>query len=244
MFIRWFLFLWCLGILLFLIFKDLPDITWEIFSFFTVWNYIVLTIFFGIGSYLSMHRYFFSDDFLRQRETIGFVGKSFLVLFQVCCVMSLLVDSVTWIILYPTFKGTEEEALLINFVSYNQHGTNFICLLIEFALNLMPVYAVHVSFALYWGVLYACFALLYKVFGGDWRYPFLDTKSPFAVAWYVGISLFILAFWFMVYGASKFKYWLLFKKKKHFGYDTLNTEATTAVNKHQIGGYGSTETTI
>jgi hypothetical protein len=68
-----------------------------------------------------------------------------------------LVDVVYWGVLYPDMdKGKGHD-----FMSVNQHGVNFIFIIIEYSLNRLPWLPWNAAPLLAWPILYGVFAWIY-----------------------------------------------------------------------------------
>ncbi|KAF0736962.1 hypothetical protein Ae201684_006774 [Aphanomyces euteiches] len=159
------------------------------FAFFTTWNFI-LQIGFWTWSIVD-HR---ASSRLR------------LVLFDVLWPSSILVAGVVWGILYPAVVIAHEEAKLLNWISYCQHGINTVLLCIEWILS----DARHMSWRA--SAFLVLFATVYVIFAwilhestpqGFWPYPFLAIDRPLSPLVYLCLLVLqLVAFSVTLFGAS------------------------------------------
>lgn len=176
------------------------------------------------------------NTWLVHNTQLSLLSKATTVFFQVNMAMVFLVDVVLWGILYPMLKNNPAAIpLIFNFVSYNQHGTNAVFMLVELGLNRIPFFKEHVFVVILWPCIYGMFALIFHsitnlyvftkfgiflVFSSDlfssseepptdfydsYAYPFLNTDDPWAVGWYLGMCLGHVAFFFLGFGLFKAK---------------------------------------
>eukprot|EP01103_Thecamoeba_quadrilineata_P006631 TRINITY_DN1635_c0_g1_i4.p1 TRINITY_DN1635_c0_g1~~TRINITY_DN1635_c0_g1_i4.p1 ORF type:complete len:250 (-),score=-10.80 TRINITY_DN1635_c0_g1_i4:537-1286(-) len=142
----------------------------EFFSYYTIWNYTMLMIFFMFGACISFTRipwgkYSELHEEELTRTQYQLLGTIVWVLFEITLTMAILVDTVLWGILYPACvhqNGTSVcNGVLVTFESINCHAVNFIFIFIEFFLNDFIVVPAHCLFVLYWAVMYMAFAWIY-----------------------------------------------------------------------------------
>lgn len=75
--------------------------------------------------------------------------------------MAFLVDIVFWGVLTPLGLGRGLPMhKFFNFYSYNQHALNLVFIVVEFFLNQIPVYKIHVFVVLMWASLYGIFTFI------------------------------------------------------------------------------------
>ncbi|CAL5441092.1 unnamed protein product [Camellia sinensis] len=151
----------------------------EIFYFYTQWTFSLITIYFGLGSLLSMYgcyqyhnkvggdrtedfdveqgtnsnesngeKHSESNQEHRVRQTAGFWGYIFQIVFQMNAGAVMLTDCVFWFIIVPFLAIKDYD---LNFLIINMHTINAVFLLGDTALNCLR-----------------------------WPYPFLDLSSTFA----------------------------------------------------------------
>ncbi|CAL5444611.1 unnamed protein product [Camellia sinensis] len=154
----------------------------EIFYFYTQWTFSLITIYFGLGSLLSMYgcyqyhnkvggdrtedfdveqgtnsnesngeKHSESNQEHRVRQTAGFWGYIFQIVFQMNAGAVMLTDCVFWFIIVPFLAIKDYD---LNFLIINMHTINAVFLLGDTALN--------------------CLRFPW------WPYPFLDLSSTFA----------------------------------------------------------------
>ncbi|EPS69938.1 hypothetical protein M569_04824, partial [Genlisea aurea] len=128
-----------------------------IFYYYTQWTFALVTVYFALGSWLSMegcHRYG-HDAYLHfddaeganskttiatatrdppnlERRKAGFLAYAFQIIFQVNGGAVILTDTVFWFIIVP-FLAIKDYKL--NFLIVNMHLINAVFLLVETALN-------------------------------------------------------------------------------------------------------------
>ncbi|BBN01265.1 hypothetical protein MPTK1_2g06010 [Marchantia polymorpha subsp. ruderalis] len=129
-------------------------------------------------------------------ESPGLVGYVMQVFFQVAATAVMMTDFVYWLILVPyvlpkTFKHT--------FIDINMHFVNAIFLIIEISLNSLYYPWFRGAYVVFWSATYIIFQWVLHAIGFQtWPYPFLDLATPWAPAWYAGLSLFHLALFVLV----------------------------------------------
>jgi len=178
-------------------------------QYFTIWNYCLLVLFFGMGAVVSGLACFAKSN---PDDPPNLFHKFFIVTYQICLTLVVIVDTVLWGILYPLAKKANEDHpgsfdmyIILNFFSYNQHGINFVWLLIEFLLNDLPFFPVHVFCVLLWAACYAIFAWIFNSFTDWWAYPFLETRVPESPLWYIGLLAIHVIIFFVWYGFYRLK---------------------------------------
>eukprot|EP00301_Raphidiophrys_heterophryoidea_P010425 c15547_g1_i1.p1 GENE.c15547_g1_i1~~c15547_g1_i1.p1 ORF type:complete len:335 (+),score=96.37 c15547_g1_i1:45-1007(+) len=191
------------------------------YSWFTVWTYTLLVFYFFLSSVISIHDLGLFFKRLSMTTPNHYISKLYrepctdrlrlfmFILFQVCFVSVLLVDTVTWLVLFPAAKATNDKAMLsnlINFVSYNQHGTNLLFIGADFALNGVVVQLWHFRFMLTYVYAYSVFAWSSHVIGGwEYKYFFLNTDKYSSVLAYLGLFGVSLGFWWIAVLVSRKK---------------------------------------
>jgi hypothetical protein len=88
-----------------------------------------------------------------------------------------------------------------------EHGINTILIIVEFRLNHLVTQWSNAVFASFlWPGTYSLFIVIsHATWLDEWPYYFLDTSKPTAPAWYLGLILIHLVFFFLTIGASKLK---------------------------------------
>mmetsp|Transcript_12290 Transcript_12290/g.29201 ORF Transcript_12290/g.29201 Transcript_12290/m.29201 type:complete len:304 (+) Transcript_12290:158-1069(+) len=163
--------------------------------FYTQWNWILLTAYFGLAARESWQLMKAPPANGGERK-VGLLGQATVVLFHVCTTMAMLVDVVTWTVLVPMLttynsdpkQGAHFYTVFHSFVSYNQHGVNLVFMLLDFALGAMPYFPHMLGYVQLLSVSYGVWASAYFVLSGTWLYPFLDTSKPYA--WEAYLALF------------------------------------------------------
>ncbi|KAL2642034.1 hypothetical protein R1flu_009621 [Riccia fluitans] len=116
----------------------------------------------------------------------GRVGYVMQIMFQVAGAAVLMTDSVYWLILVPYVLP---KSFQHNFIDINLHCVNAVLLAIEILLNDMYYPWFRISYAVFWTSGYVFFQWILHARGSkSWPYPFLDLATPWAPAWYAGLS--------------------------------------------------------
>jgi len=145
-----------------------------------------------------------ADDHEAGNKTKFFVVTMW-VMFEVCATMVFLVDIVVWTLLLPSLGEEDRGKLLLNFSSYNVHGTNAVFMLVELLLNRFEFVFSHVLFVVGWALLYACWAWIYFDISGVWIYFFVNTAQKTAPLWYLLLLVMHVLFFSLVYGLWRLK---------------------------------------
>ena len=162
------------------------------FLFFTVWNYILQTIFWVVAAATSA------------AALCSASGPSALLrcathsLLSVCLPMSLLVSVVLWTVLFPDAIRKHRPEVDLNFFSYSMHALNTLLLFFEFFLDRMLLQRAALGLLLSWALLYAAFSWVQNAFTGLWPYFFLRLDSWAALPWYAAVAALNLVFWAVV----------------------------------------------
>jgi len=168
------------------------------YVFFTVWNFFLLGTYFVLALYFHIRNHF-QPDFGRQMDKsgrLGFVGNLFVVMFHTLATEVFLVDIIFWTLL---FTGDADFSDIV------QHAVNFPIFMTEFFLNRLVISWNVMAFMLFWPVTYGFWAIFYHGVGGAWVYDFVDTDYSDAIGWYIGIFLFHILLFSVVYGLSLIK---------------------------------------
>lgn len=154
-----------------------------VFMFFTVWNYIMQTVFWisaASASAASLCGASGPSHGLRRLTSI---------LLSISVPMSILVSAVLWGVLFPATlrAGNPDECL--NLFSYSMHALNTLTLLIEAAVDRMLAHRGTLGLVLLWMLLYAAFAWVQNAATHFWPYFFMRLDTYAAIGWYVGLLL-------------------------------------------------------
>ncbi|XP_072961419.1 uncharacterized protein [Typha angustifolia] len=198
----------------------------SIFYYYTQWTFLLVTVYFGLGSLLSIygcHQYLNKVggdrvEFVRSdtehggylaptteananvhpskssgscendnRETAGFWGYLFQIIFQTNAGAVMLTDSVFWFIIFPVLAIKDYN---LNFTLIWMHSINAVFLLGDTALNSLRFPWFRISYFLLWTAIYVIFQwVIHATIPIWWPYPFLDLKSPQAPIWYLVVAL-------------------------------------------------------
>ena len=173
----------------------------RMFAFFTIWNYLLQTAWWGLASMASFTAIWsLGGPSLRLRRVVH-------ALLSVCAPAAILVSVVLWCVLLPV-DARHVPSLAhreLNVFSYNMHAVNTLCLLIECALNRMLLHPAALPLLLCWVCLYMAVCWLQQAYTGFWPYFFMDLSSWWAVAWYALLLLLHVAAFGLVVLGSRLK---------------------------------------
>jgi hypothetical protein len=183
--------------------------------FFTVWNYTLFTIFFGLASLVSLSEVSHFMRYGSYRSTaitpITWVGELVQIGYELALPMSMLVTSAQWGVLLPlALKEGKDKAdmdiMFFNFCGYNMHGLNVLIMIVEFSLNIMPIEAIDAAYVVVWPSAYAVVIFILNSTVGGWPYTIVNTYTSVAPLWYAGLFLANLFFYFFWMAMSRIKF--------------------------------------
>ncbi|XP_004298953.1 PREDICTED: uncharacterized protein LOC101304573 isoform 1 [Fragaria vesca subsp. vesca] len=187
-----------------------------IFYFYTQWTFTLVTVYFGLGSLLSIrgcYRYHKKTAGERvgnveldteqgtveksivshvaqqnqPRHPAGILGYVFQIIFQMNAGAVILTDCVFWFIIVPFLTIKDYN---LNFLIINMHTINAVFLLAETALNSLPFPWFRIGYFYLWTITYVIFQwICHACVRIWWPYPFLDLSSPYAPLWYLSVGL-------------------------------------------------------
>ncbi|XP_064968139.1 uncharacterized protein LOC135614574 [Musa acuminata AAA Group] len=188
-----------------------------IFYYYTQWTFILVTIYFLLGSVLSVYgcnkylRKVTGDKVAVTRSdaehgtyaapvngangiiqqsgvrAAGFWGNLFQVIFQTSAGAVMLTDCVFWLIIFP-FLAIRDYNL--NFVLICMHSLNAVFLLGDIALNSLSFPWFRIAYFLLWTAIYVIFQwVIHACVDIWWPYPFLDLSSTYAPIWYFVVAV-------------------------------------------------------
>ncbi|KAF0720328.1 Aste57867_383 [Aphanomyces stellatus] len=170
----------------------------HMFSYYTIWNFTLQTIYFAWAIKVQWcHRHHgTTSKMLTMEERV--LSTYFDVLFST----SFLVCLVYWTILFPAKTSP------LVWTSALQHGGNVVLLLLEFAMNGRTVRISSLGYMLLFPLLYGVFSWIgHETWQqGFWAYSFLDVSKTLSPAWYLGVCLVHTVFLFGAIGLSKLKW--------------------------------------
>ena len=184
-------------------------------SYFTVWNWMLLNVYFAVGVAVSVVRTFMPE---RVPELVGDASvkavepartRSLKTLFtahhligEVEVPASLFVALVVWCYLAP-FSG--DFASWTTFSSVAQHAVNAITCHIDFWLAGWRFNKFHWPAPVMWVAIYMFWHLIANQVVGLMAYPIMYTNSPSFIAFSVGFALLIVLVFWAYYGLSLLK---------------------------------------
>ncbi|XP_062218098.1 uncharacterized protein LOC133918302 [Phragmites australis] len=184
----------------------------NIFYYYTQWTFILVTIYFGLGTALSIYGCSkFADENAAAamadmelgtsyvargaaakrsfdeedgaREIAGFWGYLLQIIYQVNAGAVMLTDCVFWFIIFPFLTIKDYN---LNFLLIGMHSVNAVFMLGEAALNNLLFPWFRISYFFLWTALYVIFQwIVHAATPTWWPYPFLDLSSNFSPLWYL-----------------------------------------------------------
>ncbi|ETV97448.1 hypothetical protein H310_09379 [Aphanomyces invadans] len=157
------------------------------YYFFTTWNVLMQ---------LSFWCWSFFDASGRSR------GRA--VMLDVLWPTSILVTIVVWAILYPMVHAIHEDYVLLNWISYCQHGVNAVLLLVEWTWSDARRVALSTcAWSILFPTIYVIYAwIVHESVHITWPYPFLATDRPSAPLWYLFFFLLQVMMFALIAGAA------------------------------------------
>lgn len=176
-----------------------------IFYFYTQWTFALITVYFGLGSLLSLRGcYHYKNSSYGNEDTERAKGKDgnqehlvrqeagclayfFQIIFQMNAGAVVLTDSVFWFILVPFLVIKDYH---FNFLIINMHSINAVFLLGDTALNSLRFPWFRIGYFFLWTAVYVLFQwVLHACVWIWWPYPFLDLSSSYSPLWYSTVAL-------------------------------------------------------
>ena len=99
------------------------------YRFFTIWNFFLLLVYFGLGAALTLVALMRPADGAKELSWVHMVHYA---MFEIALPSACLVDIVLWGVLYPYAVTQGQGATLTNYTSVMQHAINLVLMLIEF----------------------------------------------------------------------------------------------------------------
>ncbi|KAG5234153.1 UDP-N-acetylglucosamine-N-acetylmuramyl-pyrophosphoryl-undecaprenol [Salix suchowensis] len=178
-----------------------------IFYYYTQWTFTSVTIYFALGSLLSMrgcyqyHKRLGGDkvdnveadararcclkphEILDVRQPAGKWAFIFQIFFQMNAGAVMLTDFVFWFVLVPFLE--------IKDYHLNAYALTQCCFLLgDTALNSLRFPWFRIAYFFIWTVVYVLFQwIVHATFRLWWPYPFLDLSSPYAPLWYLSVAV-------------------------------------------------------
>ncbi|KAL9246485.1 hypothetical protein vseg_020014 [Gypsophila vaccaria] len=120
------------------------------------------------------------------RQSAGFMGYLFQILYQVVAGAVILTDIVYWLVLYAFFtpKNTKVE-----FFNVCMHTVN-VLILGDAVLNCMRFPMFRIAYFIMWTSAFViCQWIIHMFKSIRWPYPFMDLSPPYAPLWYAAVGL-------------------------------------------------------
>ncbi|KAG8076673.1 hypothetical protein GUJ93_ZPchr0006g44841 [Zizania palustris] len=209
----------------------------NIFYYYTQWTFILVTIYFGLGTALSIYGCSrFADEnagaartdmelgsYVARvavsttksrfdgedgtREIAGFWGYLLQVIYQTNAGAVMLTDCVFWFIIFPFLTIKDYN---LNFLLIGMHSVNAVFLLGEAALNSLRFPWFRIAYFFLWTALYVVFQWIVHASNPLWwPYPFLDLSANLAPLWYFAVAIMQLPCYVVFRLVIKLKHHLL-----------------------------------
>ena len=180
------------------------------FRNFTVWNWIILVIFYTFISIMSWLYYFESVKQIYLTKCLIFKSKYFgyitWILYQINCSNVLYVDIIAWFLLFPFATKEQRNQSFLDWFSMNMHLTNLFVIYIDLFMNQIPVSIHFFVFNGIFSMLYLFFQWIFVQFNNnEYSYPFLDTTKLYYLSFYVGLFGIGIFFCFCSVQCTKFR---------------------------------------
>lgn len=197
------------------------------FVTFTMWNWLLLTIYFILGTFLSA-RYVFGERWGRSQKTEpikeGKEGKSIKqpepldrferlhhAILEIELPCTIFIALVVWTILLPFAIQYGQTDRVLNPSSFFSHGLNIIFMLIDFALNKLYISFKDIVFLVSWSAIYGTTHILLMLIlqlidePHCPVYPFMDMSSVFFSLFLVGLVMICTVFYIVGWKISQLK---------------------------------------
>ncbi|EPS60598.1 hypothetical protein M569_14206, partial [Genlisea aurea] len=172
----------------------------EIFYYYTQWTFALVTIYFALGSVLSIQGCYnyahhihpeagVSKTTLQgsNREKAGFFAYAFQIIFQMNAGAVILTDTVFWFVIVPFLAINDYK---LNFLIVNMHVINAVFLLAETAMNSLNFPWFRIGYFILWTGVYVGFQwILHASTSIWWPYPFLELSSSYSPLWYLAVAV-------------------------------------------------------
>jgi len=194
-------------------FNQGSDSVWSL-SYFTVWNWLVVCMYFVVSLMVSIVRVFYPALVPRisqygsygpsEGERSGFVKVLFTtqqILGELEVPTSVLVFIIVWAYLAPTAGFSS----FLVFTSVAQHIFNAVLMITDFFFAGYRFNGRHFVVALGFGGMYVVWHLLGNLAYGIMAYPFMASDDTIFIAWVIGLAALMALMFFMFYGFSVLK---------------------------------------
>ncbi|KAK9675613.1 hypothetical protein RND81_11G018800 [Saponaria officinalis] len=123
------------------------------------------------------------------RQTAGFIGYLFQILYQVVAGAVILTDIVYWLVLYAIFTPKNSK---LEFFNVCMHTVN-VLILGDTVLNCMRFPMFRIAYFILWtSTFVVCQWIIHAFISIRWPYPFMDLSPPYAPLWYAAIGLLLV----------------------------------------------------
>lgn len=178
-----------------------------VYAFYTIWNLILLIIYFAIGSALSGFDLFKGTEHAKNNAYFGRLATIHYIIFEVALPSALLVDFVLWALLYNSCKGGCTG--LLNYYSIVQHIFNLVMIFIDMLICSYTLAWNHHWYIVIWMSLYGMFEMAFTLirdstYGHAPTYFFFNMGSPFAPLWLIALVIVNIAFYYGLYFFTRY----------------------------------------
>lgn len=217
----------------------------DIFYYYTQWTFILVTIYFGLATTLSIYgcskfadwnvvaavtdaehgpypahgaaaKPYVDGEDDGTREIAGFCGYLLQIIYQTNAGAVMLTDCVFWFIIFPFLTMKDYNT---NYLLIGMHSVNAVFLLGEAALNSLRFPWFRIAYFFFWTALYVVFQwIVHASTTIWWPYPFLDLSANLAPLWYLAVAIMQLPCYLVFRLVMNLKHHLL---SKYFPDSTL-----------------------
>lgn len=205
------------------------------YQYYTVWNYTLLGGYFLLSAIVTGFYGMWSrrrvtekkSENLRMHHVMIYVARFTWIIQQTLLILSFLVDIVYWSAVFS--KGIVISPLNW-YVSLSNHLLNLVFIYGDFLIGQTRFRYAHIIFAMIFSELFMVFQWIYVPITDIWVYPILDVESPYAILWYIGLTISLFVFSGIAYGVDALKQRCLsMNNKKMMVLDKLDIVETDVV---------------
>ncbi|KAK9824146.1 hypothetical protein WJX72_008099 [[Myrmecia] bisecta] len=179
--------------------SELQDRGMDAFKYYTVWNWWLLGAYFTLAAAASFSA--LQRERPNPERRVSRLEHAVVVLFHVNLTTVVVVDVLTWTVLWPIMRSHPDPTLvaafrdiMFSFTSCSQHGINGLLMLAELLLNNITFMPYMMGYVSLWSSAYSVWTMYYYLTTSHWLYPFLDAMQSWSPAAYLGMFILHWAF--------------------------------------------------